>query len=305
MSTTPTGVTQEEFLNNARRLEELVKEFEVLPYPQVQEKVFELLQSIDTLHRAGLTRLVELLQAEGQGEIFGQVTQDPVVQTLFQLYDLASLEPHEYVVMALEDLREFITSLGCMVEFMGVEQGVVHLRLSGECQTNPEIEASLRESIETSLRKSFPGFHSIQIEEPARLPETAPTRSLIPLDHLRQSSKRLKRPVFTPAIAVESLPEGSLHCLKVDGVSVLLCQIQGEFFAYHNNCPGSPLPLDMGKFDGRVLLCPWHQCLFDLKGGQRVEGGSGRLAAIPLAVRNGMVELALKVETVKEPLAVE
>ncbi len=50
-------LTEEAFHAVGRHLDELVREFEVLPFPQVREQVFELLQTVDALHRVGLTRL--------------------------------------------------------------------------------------------------------------------------------------------------------------------------------------------------------------------------------------------------------
>src|SRR4051794_27702270 len=44
------------------RLDELVQQFEAYPEFKVQSSVFELLQCVDTIHRAGMQRLGELLK---------------------------------------------------------------------------------------------------------------------------------------------------------------------------------------------------------------------------------------------------
>ena len=62
---------------------------EELPYPNVKEQVFELLATIDTIHREALRRLVRLFK-EG---VLEKVVTDPAIHTLMELYDL--LPPEE------------------------------------------------------------------------------------------------------------------------------------------------------------------------------------------------------------------
>lgn len=65
-------------------VDSMVVEMEELPFPEVKEKVFELLAGIDTLHREALYRLVRLFK-EG---VLEQVITDPAIRTLMELYDL-------------------------------------------------------------------------------------------------------------------------------------------------------------------------------------------------------------------------
>lgn len=81
-------LTEGEFQAVGRHLDDLVREFENLPFPEVRDKVFELLQTIDALHRAGLTRLVDLLRERDEGALLEQATADSIVGTLLVLYDL-------------------------------------------------------------------------------------------------------------------------------------------------------------------------------------------------------------------------
>ncbi len=81
-------LTEEAFQAVGRHLDELVREFEALPLPAVREQVFDLLQTVDALHRAGLTRLVDLLREHDEGALLEQAAADPIVGTLLVLYDL-------------------------------------------------------------------------------------------------------------------------------------------------------------------------------------------------------------------------
>ena len=81
-------LTEGEFRAVGRHLDELVREFEALPLPEVRDRVFELLQTVDALHRAGLHRLLDLVREHDGGALLARAAADPLVGTLLVLYDL-------------------------------------------------------------------------------------------------------------------------------------------------------------------------------------------------------------------------
>ena len=85
-------LTEQEFQAATRHLDALVQEFEALPYPKVQEDVFDLLQTVDALHRAGLGRLISFLRDHGQSDLVERAAMDPIIGTLLLLYDLVPAE---------------------------------------------------------------------------------------------------------------------------------------------------------------------------------------------------------------------
>jgi hypothetical protein len=84
------------------RLDQLIEAFESDPDEGIQEMTIELLQSVDTIHRTGVTRLAALL-AEA-GEPFRQrALADPAVRLLLELYDLVQDEADGFIPLeALE-----------------------------------------------------------------------------------------------------------------------------------------------------------------------------------------------------------
>lgn len=68
-----------------------IEAFEQLDDVQTRERVFELLQGIDAIHREALTRLVRLFK-DG---VLEQVITDPPIHTLMELYDLLPAEAGE------------------------------------------------------------------------------------------------------------------------------------------------------------------------------------------------------------------
>jgi hypothetical protein len=69
------------------RLGELLDWVERHPHPEVQERAIELLQTVDQIHRAGLTRLVSSLEAVGAPGRDVALA-DPAVRLLLEMYDL-------------------------------------------------------------------------------------------------------------------------------------------------------------------------------------------------------------------------
>lgn len=109
--------------------------------------------------------------------------------------------------------------------------------------------------------------------------------------------RRARAPVFVSALALVALDEGCMRGLEVERERVLLCRLSGEVYAFRNVCPGSALPLDLGRLDGTTLVCPWHECRFDARTGKRLDAGEGRLAVIPVSVSDGEIRLAVGVAT--------
>ena len=77
------------------RLDRLVQAFEEHPHPTTREQAVELLQAVDAVHRAGLTRLARGL--DELGAVGQRVLADPAVRLLLELYDL--LPPEESSTM--------------------------------------------------------------------------------------------------------------------------------------------------------------------------------------------------------------
>ena len=78
----------EDVESDAARVAELVKHFEQSKDWATQEKVFEMLAHIDHMHRACIWRLYQLTTELGGQGLMDRIQMDPVIKTLFVLYDL-------------------------------------------------------------------------------------------------------------------------------------------------------------------------------------------------------------------------
>jgi nitrite reductase (NADH) small subunit len=103
MDGTEYHLTNAEFEASIQHLDVLIQEFDALPYPQVREKAFDLLQAIDTIHRESLGRLITFLRTHGQSNLVERAAADPAIHTLLLLYDLV---PADERTQAERGLRE-------------------------------------------------------------------------------------------------------------------------------------------------------------------------------------------------------
>lgn len=253
-----------EFHEAVAQLDTLVRTLE----REGDERALLLLELIDAVHRPGLAAL-----AEGDVE-------HSAAQALIAMYGL-ELDDEELVEEALEQVRPYINSHGGEVELLSVEDGVVRVRMSGACQGCAASAMTLRRGIEEALRAGYPGFREVVAEEPE------PGPRLLQLEDLR-------RPVFADVDAPDA---GAIRAVTLDDVPVLLVNAHGEVFAFRNGCAVDGLPLEGARLtDDGVLVCPWHNCAYDARTGKRVDDpAEAGLAVIPVAVRDGAVQVAVNV----------
>jgi Fe-S cluster biogenesis protein NfuA/nitrite reductase/ring-hydroxylating ferredoxin subunit len=253
-----------EFHEAVAELDTLVRTLE----REGDERALLLLELVDAVHRPGLAALAE-------GDLG-----HPAAQALLAMYGLTERDDEELVEEALDSIRPYIHSHGGEVELLSVEDGVVHVRMSGSCHGCAASSMTLRRGIEEALRAGYPDFREVVAHEPAG-------PKLLQIEDLR-------RPVFAD---VEGPAPGELMVGIVDDVPVLLVNLAGEVYAFRNGCPVDGLPLEGARLteDG-VLVCPWHNCAYDARSGKRLDApDEPGLGVVPVAVQEGRLRVAVNV----------
>lgn len=177
------------------RLERIIGSVEHDPDVALRERVAELVESVDAVHR-------HLVWAVGQRvhsadpALFERLLRDPVTSVLFELYGL--------VAPAAKD--------------------------------------------------------PATTDEPVTLIGLDALTATIPLPYS-----------WVRAAAPAELREGGFLARDVAGERVLIARLDGTARAYLDQCPGSPLTLNAGVVRDGVLLCPWHDCRYDLRTGARLD----------------------------------
>jgi nitrite reductase/ring-hydroxylating ferredoxin subunit/Fe-S cluster biogenesis protein NfuA len=254
---------------------------------RTREEVFALLEGVDILHRQALGRLLELTGNLGGRELVEQISQDPVVRTLLEMYDLPEVDERTQVERALESVYPYFRSHGGKLEVLGVEEGRVRVRLSGSCQGCPGTSGTLKRVVEEALREGFPGFSELVAEEPPPVQEP-----------IQLGRRPLRRPRWVALGRLEDIAPGEMRALRPEGNPLLLVRLGEEVYAYRDGCPPeSTLTLHLGRLEGSTLVCPWHGCRYDARTGKR-QDAEGKLPVLPVAVQDGEVKVAMGVEEV-------
>jgi Fe-S cluster biogenesis protein NfuA len=156
----------QEFQTRLQRLDVLLREVERFADPAAQAHTRELVQAILDLHGVGLERLLEHLAAAGEAgaEVLDTCAGDEVVAGLLLLHGLHPLDVETRVRQALDEVRPHLRSHGGSVELLGVQDGIVRLRLVGNCDGCPSSAATMRQTVEAAILAKAPDVTAVEVE---------------------------------------------------------------------------------------------------------------------------------------------
>ena len=260
--------------------------------PVVGDTATALLDRIDLVHRAALTRLMGAIQSMAGDAFVNRLTADPAIRLLLMSYDLLAVDRRTLAEEALDTVRGHLHAHGVDVELLDVLGGVVSVRLHGVPADHPARDGA-RNDVEEALRAGFLGFQELEVQD-GDGKRTAPKDSaFLPLESLR----RAQRPVYQTVFGAHELADGQMRSAMIGDTNVLIAHAGDEFFAVRNACGESPLPLDYSTLVGTELTCSWHGCRYDIRTGHRLDrpnaGHEEHLRVLPLRVRDGVVEIVV------------
>jgi Fe-S cluster biogenesis protein NfuA len=152
------------------RVEALLEALENVPDPAARETATEVVQALLDLYGEGLARLADHIAENDDGRIAAAVTGDELVSHLLLLHGLHPVPVRDRVLGALDSVRPYLEQHGGDVELLGVEGGVVSLRLEGTCNGCPSSALTLKSAIEEAIFKAAPDVESVRaegVDEPA------------------------------------------------------------------------------------------------------------------------------------------
>lgn len=89
---------------------------------------------------------------------------------------------------------------------------------------------------------------------------------------------------FTPVLPANELRDGDRRVCDVDGMKVLLAQVNGQVYAVGDTCPHDGCSLGKGRLVDHSVVCPCGHTHFSLETGQVLQGPS-RYPTTPFDVR--------------------
>ena len=129
------------------RIEELIRKLESSADPGTLATARDLVQSLMELYGAGLDRLTEIISTKGAAgrEILEELGRDELMGNLLAANGLHPLDLETRVKLGLEKLRKDLHGQGS-VELLGIEDGVVRMRVRAVGSFRPMVEAAMYEA---------------------------------------------------------------------------------------------------------------------------------------------------------------
>ena len=95
--------------------------------------------------------------------------------------------------------------------------------------------------------------------------------------------------VIAPAA---DFPPGTRRAVDVDGVAVIVFNLEGAYYAIEDLCTHDYSSLDDGEVDGDVVICPRHGARFSIKTGEVLTAPAYEaIPTFPVRVEDGVVQV--------------
>jgi Fe-S cluster biogenesis protein NfuA/nitrite reductase/ring-hydroxylating ferredoxin subunit len=269
---------------------------------RARERAEELVRVVTDLYGAGLERLLELVHESGHLDeaLLEALADDDLVASLLLVHGLHPYDVRTRVEQALDHVRPYLGSHGGDVELLGVEEGTVQLRLLGSCDGCPSSSVTLELAVQEAIEAAAPEVLAIEVEAPRE------TGGVIPVDALR-ARLDVPAPEVGGGAAWHTLPHtdlasGQATTTDVQGVTLLVCRVGTDLFAFRDSCGRCGSSLDgaaparrLGGAAGDALLtCPACGAHFDVRrAGACVDAPELHLDPLPLLADGAGFSVAL------------
>lgn len=266
------------------RVQELTGRLEDLEDAACRDLAEELTSAVVQMYGAGLERIVEMADETTRAAMAG----DDLVAGLLMIHDLFPVPIEERVVQALDTVRPYMESHGGNVELLGIEDGVAKLRLEGSCKSCRASSSTLELAVRQALEAAAPDLLGMDVE--GIIEEAEPEVTGIPLPVLEMNGP----PSWHDVKGIGSLLPEAVIGTDVDGVSLVIANVDGTLLAYRDTCASCGSALHDGPLVSGALCCPGCGRSFFLpQAGRSMDDEHLQLQPIPLLREQEAVKVAL------------
>jgi len=90
---------------------------------------------------------------------------------------------------------------------------------------------------------------------------------------------------FVYAAKAMDIAPGQIREIQLDGTTIALANVGGQFHALSNTCLHRGGPLGQGSLQGTIVTCPWHGWTFDVTSGKVLGNQSAGVERYPVELR--------------------
>lgn len=106
---------------------------------------------------------------------------------------------------------------------------------------------------------------------------------------------------FVRICAADDVRPGAMLRIETASDPVLVCNVDGEFYAVDDTCTHSNFSLSEGELDGAVLICPLHDARFCARSGAVLGPPAPEpLRVYPVRVDGGQVYVDVAAGSIRE-----
>lgn len=165
------------------RIETLLTRLESLDDSSVRDDVQDVVHCLLEFHGLAIGRMISILRGtESSASAISELTGDELVAGLLLLHGLHPDDLGDRVRQALERVRPSLASHGGDVTLLGIDEGVVRLRLLGNCHGCASSASTLENLIEAAILQSAPDVAGIQVESEGST--ASPSSGFVSVDEL-------------------------------------------------------------------------------------------------------------------------
>ena len=87
------------------------------------------------------------------------------------------------------------------------------------------------------------------------------------------------------------IPTGQGKIFEIDGNSIAIWNLSGNFYAFQSVCPHRGGPVGEGEMEGNVITCPWHGWSFDVTTGVSPINPAAKLTCYQVQVEGEQIKV--------------
>ena len=89
---------------------------------------------------------------------------------------------------------------------------------------------------------------------------------------------------FVKVAKTIDIPAGKMKHVEVDGIEILIANVEGKFYAVGDKCPHLNATVSNGTLNKTIVTCPRHLSTFDVTTGRVISGTRSNLPSYDVKV---------------------
>lgn len=278
------------------RVQELQARLDGAGDPATRQVAEELVAAVVEMYGTGLEKIFSSLAAEGEAgaQMAAGLARDPDVGSLLLIHDLHPIPLEQRVAEALETVRPYIESHGGVLNLLSIDNGVARIRLDGSCSDCRASSVTLELAIKQAIEEAAPDLWGLEVEgiaeELVASPEAEEGFDLSVVTVGSGSGaddgpapSGVGPPAWYEVKGLAGLAPEQLKVTSVEGVGLVIANVDGTLLAFRNRCAGCGGALDRAELSAGALTCPeCGRSYFLPRAGRSLDDKRVQLDPVPL-----------------------